>query len=282
MPEGDTVHKLARYMAPRLVDRPLQALEGTYLPRAITITDDSVVTLVARGKHLVIQFVSGRTLRVHLGMYGTWHHYALGKRWRRRPSTARIVLATDRDVFVCFRPTKVDLIQNSHLTAHPLHHDLGPDLIGPPISSHELMGRIQHYEQVSAYLDDLLLDQRIAAGIGNVYKSEILFIYRLNPRLKVCDVPDEILLELFDCARILLHDNLKGGPRITTTWQRSDLPKRVDSHLWVYGRKKEPCYRCGAPIRRAITGRQCRVTYWCATCQPKATKPRAQTPSKTA
>ena len=263
MPEGDTLHKLARYLSPKLRGRVLEPFEPQRSPRALVVSDDRVCEVMARGKHLLIQLDSGRSLRVHLGMHGTFHHYHRDARWKRSPRTAQLILVSGDDLFVCFRPTKVEL---SHATPPTAVRALGPDLaLGLP-ESEELWERIQRAIEHSPRLDDLLLDQRVSAGIGNVYKSEILFIHKLSPHRLVKTLEPKALFPLFESGSILLRDNLNGGPRITT---RKSLPEldAKGSNLWVYGRRAQPCFRCHAPIQKVMSGRQARITYWCAQCQ---------------
>jgi endonuclease-8 len=108
---------------------------------------------------------------------------------------------------------------------------------------------------------DLLLDQRVAAGIGNVYKSEVLFIGRYSPLLRFADLSHKDIAQLYSIAGSLLNENLHGGPR-RTRW-----PDDGRGPLWVYGRAARPCLRCGGSIRRDQLGCHPRSTYWCPTCQ---------------
>ena len=263
MPEGDTLHKLARYLAPKLRDRKLEPFQAERSPRALVVSDDHVDDVIARGKHLLIQLQSGRSLRVHLGMHGTFHHYHRDARWKRSPGTAQLILASGSDLFVCFRPTKVEL---THARPPAAVRALGPDLaLGVP-EKDLLWDRIQRAIEHSPRLDDLLLDQRISSGIGNVYKSEILFIHRLSPHHLVNTLAFDSLLPLFESGSILLRDNLKGGPRVTTRKSLPDVDAK-GANLWVYGRRGDPCFRCSAPIKKIMSGRQARITYWCEQCQ---------------
>ena len=266
MPEGDTIHKLAHYLGPRLKGRLLYPFKGEDAPRAVNVFDDRTEQVRAVGKNLLIALASERTLRVHLGMYGTWHHYGRGAPWRKSARTAGVILATKSDIFVCFRPTQVDLITTASGLSHPVYDEVGPDLMDDPIHAEKTLRRIESFKTASPRMDDLLLDQRIHAGIGNVYKSELLFLEGLAPSTPVHAVANHQLIRLYDLARQLLRLNRKGGPRVTTSIL---LPKkkRIDSNLWVYGRHRQPCFICGASIVKALTGRHQRITYWCPNCQ---------------
>ena len=143
---------------------------------------------------------------------------------------------------------------------------LGPDLaLGPPDPA-RLAERLRTAHERSPRIDDILLDQQICSGIGNVYKSEILFIGQISPDRAVETLSEEKVRELFEVGSRLLRDNLEGGPRVTTASGHLKLNPH-GSNLWVYGRRNQPCFRCQTPISRAITGRQTRVTYWCSQCQ---------------
>lgn len=263
MPEGDTLHKLARYLSPRLSGQTLQGFEAPQAQRALIIKDDTVLDVHARGKHLVVRFQSGRSLRVHLGMHGSFHHYHHNAHWKRSPRTAQVILATDNGVYVCFRPTKVEFTRAKPPTALRL---LGPDLADGAPTTLQLKERVQAALERSPRVDDLLLDQQVACGIGNVYKSEILFIHQMSPHRLVERLTPREWTDLYATGAHLLRDNLRGGPRVTT---RQSLPElnAQGSNLWVYGRRALPCYRCGSQIQKVITGRQARITYWCPGCQ---------------
>jgi endonuclease-8 len=118
---------------------------------------------------------------------------------------------------------------------------------------------------------DILLDQGIAAGLGNVYKSELLFLYGLAPTTPLSDMSDAALREIFGRGRSLLQANLGGWPRTTTHDPRLEdagNPPR----LYVYGRAGEPCLRCQTRIVRTACGKHRRGTYACPTCQPESAR----------
>src|SRR5215470_16638974 len=146
---------------------------------------------------------------------------------------------------------------------HPAMQALGPDLLASDFDAAEAERRLRARPQMQ--IAEALLDQRALAGIGNVYKSETLFIERINPWTRVADVPDAALVRLVATAHRLLHENVRPGSphRITT---RRDLAGR--GSLWVYGRAGRPCLRCGTPIQTRRQGELNRSTYWCPTCQP--------------
>ena len=119
----------------------------------------------------------------------------------------------------------------------------------------------------------VLLDQSIVAGIGNVYRSEVLFLCGLHPWARVGTLADATLQGLFEQARALMRSNVGPWRRATVGPHRGARRRPETSLLWVYRREGLPCLRCRALgrqtlVRRSIEGRQARSTYWCPRCQP--------------
>lgn len=141
---------------------------------------------------------------------------------------------------------------------------LGPDLLDPVPAIDSMLSRARCLAEPAAPLADVLLDQRIATGIGNVFKSEVLFARGLYPARRLADVSDALLEHLYREAACLLAPNVGRGPRVTRT--AGDEAGR----LWVYARTSQPCLRCGAKIASARLGIHRRSTFWCPRCQPSA------------
>ena len=259
MPEGDTIHRVADRLRPALAG---QAVERFEAPRAVGPrpgVGSTVSEVEARGKHLLIRFSDGVTLHTHLRMVGTWHLYRRGSRWRLPGHLARAVVAVPEWEAVCFKAPVVELYREppAHLP-QPLDH-LGPDLCleDPPVD--EALARMAARVDVDAEIAPTLLDQQIAAGIGNVFKSEVLWACRVNPFAKVRDLDDDTRRRLVTTAARQLRAN------VGSVGERSTLP---GGGVAVYGRRGQPCRRCGTPIQRRRQGEDPRVTYWCPTCQP--------------
>ncbi len=214
-----------------------------------------VAAVRAHGKLLRIELDDGRALRCHLGLNGSWHRYRAGEPWKRSARAAGLVLETSDETFVCFRPRDVRVVRG----AGP--GPVGPDLLAPGTDPGRLPARARALCPPEAPVADVLLEQRVASGVGNVYKSEILFLERVAPDRPLARVPDRVLCSLFARARELLRRNLGPGPRTT----RFDPDGR--GRLWVYGRRGRPCFRCGEPVRSARIGRHLRITFWCPRCQ---------------
>lgn len=261
MPEGDTIHKLAAALKPELEGQRVLALALRGEPSASSQCG-RITAVEARGKHLLIRFDDGRVLRSHLGMYGDWHRYAKGERWRRPARQASIRLETEQALYVCFNAREWQWLRDDCIAARTLRSRLRHDLLGSDFDVHGVIARAREFLEPDTPLVDVLLDQRVAAGIGNVYKSELLFLEGADPRLPLSNADDAQLQRFYERARHLLQANLGGGPR--TTRDNRDGGGR----LWVYGRKDQPCLRCGTPIRSAKLGKHLRSTYWCPVCQP--------------
>ncbi|HVS65961.1 MAG TPA: DNA-formamidopyrimidine glycosylase family protein [Thermoanaerobaculia bacterium] len=267
MPEGDTIHTLARALREDLVGRRLERVElhGRPVPSLAV----EVVSVEARGKNLLLSLASGEVLRVHLGMHGDWHRYPRdAPSWRKAAWRASLSLRTGEATLVCFDAEELEFLEADRLSASRRLRDLGPDLISEETPAGRLVERARSFQPSTAPVVDLLLDQRVAAGIGNVYKSELLFLRRIAPLTPVGDLEDAELATLYELAARLLRANVGGGSR-TTTRERGARGSRRP-RLWVYGRAGEPCLRCGEAVVSARLGRGRRSTYWCRRCQQGA------------
>lgn len=257
MPEGDTVHRTATKLDRGLTGQVLTSSDFRIPSLATSDVSGATVTgTVARGKHLLTRLDTGLTLRTHLKMEGGWSVHPLGTRWRRPAHTARVVLRTATTEAVGFQVVLdlVRTVREDDLVGH-----LGPDLLGPDWDAEVALRNLR--TDPTAPIGDALLEQRHLAGIGNVFKAELCFLGRVDPRTPVGDVPD--LAAIVDRAKQLLEANKDRPTRITTG------DRRPGHRLWVYGRRG-PCLRCGTRILKAELGPpgQERPTYWCPSCQP--------------
>lgn len=267
MPEGDTLYNLAAAMRPHLVGCPVIRLWTRTRGDEPAFRGRVVHAVEARGKHLLVTLDGGWVLRTHLGLKGIWHRYRRGEPWRRSRALASVALETERDTFVCFRGSAVALVREAHAEAGPALARLGPDLLDDGCDLDAVVRRARAPSLGRRAIADTLLDQAVAAGIGNVFKSEALHVEGVYPWTPTSDVDDATLRALYATARALLRRNRRPGPRVTTP----DALRRRDPRaprLFVYGRTRRPCLRCRTPIRARRQGAQARVTYWCPRCQP--------------
>jgi endonuclease-8 len=263
MPEGDTIHRAADRLRPVLAGARVVSFRAPRLGGGGPAPGTEVEDVEARGKHLLVHFGGGLSLRTHMRMTGSWHLYRTGERWQKPAHLARVVLEVDSGwTAVCFTAPVVELYRR------PRRHDdepaalahLGPDLCRADADLDEAVRRLA--SRPEAEIGDALLDQRIAAGIGNVYKSETLFACRVDPWVRVGALDDDTRQDLVATAARLLRANLGGGPRITTTAGTTG-----GDRLAVYRRRGRPCPRCGTAIQMRRQGEAARSTYWCPGCQ---------------
>jgi endonuclease-8 len=261
MPEGDTIHKIANFLAPVLRGQEVRSLSLARPTENRPMAGCRIRDVAARGKHLYIAFDNDLALRSHLGMYGSWHHYPPGAEWRRPESQASVVLETPERVYVCFNARDVEWVRTPSVRQRVLDMRLGPDLTAGSVALDVLPSRARALLEPDAPLVDVLLDQRVASGIGNVYKSELLFIQRLAPLQALGATTDDVLAACYALAAELLQGNLGGGKRVTR-FERDGAGR-----LWVYGRGGQACLRCEETIQYARLGQHHRGTYWCKACQ---------------
>lgn len=260
MPEGDTVAVAAVALQGALTGATIEGVGGSHPEIVRTgqrIQGSAVSEVTSYGKHLLVHFDNHWSLRVHLGMTGSWHLYRPGERWWTEPGKARVVLETATVVAVCFAAPTVSLGPTDRVTKEVAH--LGPDLLDGDADFAAIMERAEASEAPT--VADLLLDQRVAAGIGNVYKSEVLFLEKAHPSTPPQQLGPERIEGMYRRAARLLQANRRPGPRTTTGDRRRDH--------WVYGHGGWPCPRCGATIESADLGTPPRLTYWCPGCAPR-------------
>ena len=260
MPEGDTILRAARALDRSLRGKRLTSFESR-LPRlaGADLSGRSVEAVEARGKNLLVRFDDGRALLTHMRMTGSWHLYRPNERWKKPARLARAVLATEDAVAVCFSAPVVELLSARQLARHASLRRLGPDVLSEHFDSAEAVRRISLSGERA--IGDALLLQSALAGIGNIYKSETLFLCGVDPFSPAASLSEKDLARVVTRARELMSANLDGTPRRT----RRTLEGAT---YWVYGRSGKPCWRCGARIRMRRQGTAGRSTYWCPGCQP--------------
>lgn len=273
MPEGDTLYRIARTLAAALEGSTVIRFE-TRLAQLAAVDDEAPVVgrrvdrVRSIGKHLLIELSGDLILRTHLRMNGNWHLYRCGERWLRRRSDMRIVIANEAYEAVGFSVPVAEFLTGETLRRHSELRRLGPDLLAPDFDLDAAVAALLRSPQTVA---DALLDQSVAAGIGNIYKSEVLFIAGLNPSTSAAGLTAEEAAGLLTTARRLLVANAGEANAAGVFWNgRRRTTGRIDpaSSFWVYGRRGLPCRKCGKAIERALQGIDARATYWCPSCQP--------------
>jgi endonuclease-8 len=259
VPEGDTVWLAAQRLHDALAGRVLTTSDFR-VPQLATadLTGRAVLAVVPRGKHLLSRVEGGLTLHTHFRMDGTWHLYRPGDRRRGGPDwQVRVVLANAEWEAVGYRLPVVELFETADEDRAVGH--LGPDLLSPDWDLDEAVRRLR--AEPGREIGMALLDQRNLAGIGNLYRTEALFLRGLTPWLTVAEVPD--LPALVETARRLMTAN-RGRVEQSTTGSL----RRGETH-WVFERQGRPCRRCGTPVSSAEQGEPAyqRLSYWCPRCQ---------------
>lgn len=268
MPEGDTIHRSAARLRPALQGATLTRFTAPRLAGTRPRPGETVSSVDAVGKHLLVRFSGGLTLETHMRMTGSWHLYRTGERWRKPAHLMRCVIEVPDHLAVCFSAPVVRTYPTATegTSSDPLGH-LGPDLAAPlppgsgegpsPVAVAECLNRMDAMSAPARPIGDVLLDQRVGNGIGNVYRSEVCWACRVSPFRPLADVDDLVRAELVGTASRLLRANLARADRTT-----------VPGGLAVYGRRGRPCRRCGTTIRSGHRTEGARIVFWCPTCQP--------------
>jgi endonuclease-8 len=257
VPEGDTIHYAARRMRPVLeglvpdeivtphprhgMDRWPERLAGRRM-RAVDV----------HGKHLFLRFEGRLTLHSHLRMTGSWAVYGQGRRWRRSPRRAWLVLRSRGHEVVQFDGPVLELMTDSRSRSDQRLAALGPDVLAPEFDARRFLARLRQDDPTRA-IGDALLDQRNLAGVGNLWKVEGCWLAGIDPWRAVGELSDEEALGIVELTRPPMQDSAATGHQ--------------DRHRRIYGRRGRPCPRCGTPIRARGQGDDNRITYWCPSCQ---------------
>ncbi len=258
MAEGDSIRRLARWIGPTLVGRPISSAAAPS-PRSplrrgpgstVKALEGRVAERVeARGKHLLIHFDQGLSLHSHLGMNGSWRSESPGSPFGRPDHAAWLLLDLgDRRVAQFGGPT-LRLASTAALARDRRLASLGPDVLDRDFDPEGGAARLEASpEQIGV----ALLDQRLLAGIGNIFKSEACFEAEVDPFRPAGSLSREEAAAVVGAARRQMLEAVETGRR----------PGRV------YRRAGRPCPRCGrAELRSAPQGADARTTYWCPACQ---------------
>lgn len=253
MPEGDTIHRIARRIEDALVGRPLARVEAPnprspLHRRAAELEGATIERAEARGKHLLLHLTGDRVLHNHLGIGGRWQVATDGRLPRGRPW---LLLVADPEFAALNGSKLLRLTSAARARNDPVLARLGPDPLAPDFDPGAAAARLLRWEpaeQVGA----ALLDQRLLAGVGNVIRIEALHLAAVSPWRPVGELSEREASELVDHGRRIMETTVREGRR----------PKRIYGAL-----ARRPCPRCGGTIRRHRQGDDSRVTYWCEDCQ---------------
>ena len=274
MPEGDSIYRAARTLHGVLAGHRITRFESVF-PQLTRVDHNTplrgrtVERVEARGKHLLIWVSGDLVLRTHMRMHGSWHIYRPGERWFRPHHEMRIVIETEQMHAVAFNVPVAEFATAAALLRTDVLRNLGPDPLKADFAADDAIDRI--LSRADMEIADALLDQSAIAGIGNVYKSEVLFAGRVNPFTLVSALTRDDVARLVSAAVTFMRANVgetaPGGIATYGGLRRTTGRMNPGDRLWVYGRRGEPCRRCGTPIARQKQGPHARSTYWCERCQ---------------
>ena len=266
MPEGHVIHRLARRFTEAFAGRPVAAAspQGRFEEGAARLHGRPVTEAEAHGKHLLVGFPVG-WLHVHLGLYGK-------VTWGEAPAPApvgliRLRLANEETYFDLRGPAACELLTPGEKDA--LHARLGPDPLRPDADPDRAWTMVSRSRQP---VSTLLMDQRVISGVGNIYRAEVLFRHRIDPRKAGKDLTREEWKAIWTDLVELMADGVEAG-RIDTvrpehTPEAMGRAARVDAHggeVYVYRRAGLPCLVCGREVRTEAL--QARNLFWCPRCQ---------------
>lgn len=263
MPEGDTLYQIANKLRPVLAGEVIRAAAARRTRSGPLVDAESLVgrtieSVGAVGKHLLIALDDRRVIHSHLGMTGSWRVYALGAGWDKPARQAGLLLSTATHTVVNLNPKLLELTTQQRVSRDAYLRRLGPDLMRSETNLADILPRLRFHDLTP--IGQAVMNQTVMAGVGNVYKSESLFLSQINPWLTVNQLSDEQLLAYLALTRELMHRNRGRGMR--TTRFGGPGPRQ-----WVYGRQGQPCLKCGAAIQMRRQGDSGRSTYWCPECQ---------------
>lgn len=275
MPEGDSLHRVAQLLDPKLKGERLVSLD---LVRSGTRTEglvgSEITGVEARGKNLLVHFSAGWSLHVHLKMNGSVRIYPKATAPRVPMNATSAVLDTATHRVVVYAAPIARLLRTRDLVGDFHFRGLGPDLLGTSFDLGEALRRLSLRK--ARPLGEAVMDQSVVAGIGNVWKSELLFTLRLDPFAPVEAHDEAELSGLISLARTQMFDTVYGPKRTIPDpfeghgERKARLDRRQGEHvLSVYEREGKPCYDCGTIIEMRRQGEQQRSTYWCPSCQPR-------------
>lgn len=264
MAEGQVSHRNVIRMSATIVGHAIVRVDESERVAAQRIGErlrgDVLDRVRAVGKHHLMEFASGRVLHSHLGMNGSWRVYAAAE----TPPTGRMWLAlwTDTHVAAQYGGPRISLFEPGEPI--PSLGRVGPDLLGQDgLPDPDVVLRLDRLDP-DRLIGDVLLDQRVVSGIGNIYRAETLFLCGVDPWRNVGSVDPDTAAELGRTAARLLSEGVASPGPITT---HRDPGGRRGERTWVYGRRDKPCRRCASPIRSRGMGDANRTVYWCPTCQ---------------
>lgn len=257
MPEGDTIAWHANRIRPVLEGRVPDEIRTPH-PRygrdrwPERLDGRRVERIDTHGKHLFIRFDGGLSIHSHLRMTGSWGVYRPGRRWGRSPRRAWLILRAGEVEVVEFDGPILELMTDGRTRFDQRLAGLGPDVLAEAFARDRFLARLRG-DDPTRPIGDALLDQRTVAGIGNMWKAEGCWEAQVDPWRPTRSVSDDEAIAIVEGMRPRMQRSAVDGPRSIVTQ--------------VYGKRGQPCPRCGTRIRSRGQGDDNRITYWCPGCQ---------------
>jgi len=258
VPEGEALHRTAAALRTALVGRAVLSFEGPHVDGPAPAVGRVIELVESHGKQLDVIWDDGLVLHTNLLLGGTWHLYRNGERWRKPMSQMRVGITVEGFTAVCFSARIVESYRQFDPHRHPGFGRTGPDLTAQSPDLGAAVDALCRYEELDAPIAEALLDEQVASGVGNVYRSEILWQCRQHPLAPVSMLARRDLEHVISTAATVLQANLNGSQPVTED-ERSPLA--------VYGRNGQRCLRCGDTIEVRRVGEHARLLYWCPGCQ---------------
>lgn len=264
MPEGHTVHRTANEFTKLFAGQriTINSPQGRFSSDAKLISGRKLLTAEAIGKQLFLKFDNKLTLRIHLGIYGKWNFTNFENVQPAPVGQVRARFASENVVADLRGPTVCELITFEEVIK--VKNRLGPDPLNPNPKGIEEQRFIQRVQKSNTPIGQLLMNQEVISGIGNVYRAEILFRAGISPHRQGKSLEEEELREIWRDSVNLLRVGVRTGFMITRDELRNKNPAKSERNF-VYKREGLPCRRCGTNLSIEIMAT--RKLYWCVSCQ---------------
>jgi endonuclease-8 len=274
MPEGDTIYRTARALQKALGGKVVTGFETGFAKLASTNDDAPVV-----GRMVEKVFSGDMILVTHMLMSGSWHLYRIDERWRLPRRAMRVVVRVEDFEAVLFNAQIAEFHTARSLERSSQVPRLGPDILSGEFTLAAGIAAVR--ERIRTHPDDevgnMLLNQRVMAGLGNVYKSEVAFAVGVNPFRAISTLTEREIEKMVEVAQRYMKANIADGAShgesgegiVTYTGaRRTTRAMSQADRVWVYRRSGIECRRCGAIVMMRRQGTGSRSTYWCPECQP--------------
>ena len=259
MHDGETIHRTASALRTAFGGKAMTRFDAPELIGPVPQAGRTIEKVESRGRHLEMEFDNGMVLRTQMRRSGSWHLYRHGEKWRRPYEQMRTSIENHDWVAVCFNASSVETYRRPDKRRHPGMGRLGPDLARCDADLGRVVNLLLSYPDADMRIGEVLLDQRVLCGLGNVFRCEVLWVTGVSPFAPVGNLSESDAVRLVNTAASLVRSSLQPAGRGTVT--------EVHGGLAVYGRNGQGCGRCPGTVDMRRMGSHDRVLYWCPGCQ---------------